>query len=59
MVDLNCYVNSLKMAWVKRLIDEQNKVTWKIFYENELSKHGGSLNFESNLKPCRFKIFTL
>ena len=55
MVDLNCYVNSLKITWVKRLIDEQNKGAWKICYENELSKHGGSLVFESNLNPADLK----
>ena len=50
MTDMNYYINSINITWVKRLTDPENKGAWKIPYVHELEKYGGLLFFKCNLR---------
>ena len=47
MTDMNYYINSIDITWVKRLTDPENKGAWKIPYVHELDKYGGFLFFNA------------
>ena len=49
MIDLNCYINSLKCTWIKRIFDHNNKGQWKYIYTQMLGRYGGKLLFECEL----------
>ena len=49
MLDTEKFINSLKASWIKRLLDNNNKGMWKIFYNEKIKNFGGKLIFESNL----------
>ena len=48
MTNIHFYINSINITWVKRLIDPENKGTWKTPYMHEMSKFGGLLFFKCN-----------
>ena len=50
MVEIYSYINSLKIKWIKRILDKENKGSWKEIYNKELEKVGGELIFKSNIK---------
>ena len=41
MTNIHNYVDSLKIAWIKRYLDGDNKGKWKIIFANEITKVGG------------------
>ena len=47
--NLKLFVQSIKTSWIKRYIDENNHGKWKLFFDNILSKRGGSLIFDCNV----------
>jgi len=49
MVDINAYINSIKAAWVKRILNPANKGHWKETYLRQINKYGGKLLFEYNI----------
>ncbi len=49
MIDIHAFINSLKCSWIKRLKGQQS--SWKIAYNNELSRYCGDLIFKCNIKP--------
>ena len=59
MVDLNQYLNSINITWVKRFVDKENTGAWKLFYVKDLSKYGGLLLFQSNLAPADIKSLNI
>ena len=59
MVDLNQYLNSINITWVKRFADKENTGAWKLFYVKDLSKNGGLLLFQSNLAPADIKSLNI
>jgi len=50
MIHVPSVINGLKIAWVKRLLDD-NGGSWKCFYKHHLSQLGGDLIWECNIKP--------
>ena len=56
MLDVYKFLNSLKASWIKRLLDKNNKGTWKIFYQKKLEKYGDRLFFECNITESDLKI---
>lgn len=41
MTNISKFIDALKIAWVKRFLDAENKGCWKILFSNELFKIGG------------------
>ena len=53
MLHLPSTISGLKIAWVKRLLDESSVGQWKCFYEHCLSPFGGNFFWYSNIdKDC-------
>ena len=51
MINLECFLNSLKASWLKRIFDDKSTSTlWKSFYKQKLDSFGNILVLESNLK---------
>ena len=51
MINLECFLNSLKASWMKRIFDDGSTFTlWKSFYKQKLDSFGNKLVLESNLK---------
>ena len=51
MINLECFLNSLKASWMKRIFDDESTSTlWKSFYKQKLDSFGNKLVLESNLK---------
>ena len=51
MINLECFLNSLKASWMKRIFDDGSTSTlWKSFYKQKLNSFGNKLVLESNLK---------
>ena len=51
MINLECFLNSLKASWLKRIFDDESTSTlWKSFYKQKLDSFGNKLVLESNLK---------
>ena len=59
MTDMNYYINSINITWVKRLTDPENKGAWKIPYVHELDKYGGLLFFKCNLRADDLKLLKI
>ena len=59
MTDINYYINSINITWVKRLTDPENKGAWKIPYVHELDKYGGFLFFKCNLRADDLKLLKI
>ena len=51
MMHIPSMIKGLKIAWVKRLLDDKNKGNWKCFYKKELAAFGGNLIWYCNLNP--------
>ena len=49
MIDLDNFINSLKMCWIKRMIEAENDAILNKIYINSLSSFGGKLLFECNI----------
>ena len=49
MIDIRSFNKSLKATWVKKYLDKENQGKWKLFFDKELQKYGGTLAFMSNL----------
>ena len=49
MIDIQSFNKSLKATWVKKYLDKENQGKWKLFFDKELQKYGGTLAFMSNL----------
>ena len=52
MMHIPSMIKGLKVAWVKRLLDTNNKGNWKCFYERVLNALGGNLIWYCNVNPC-------
>ena len=52
MVHIPSMIKGLKIAWVKRLLNMNNRGNWKYFYEHELDKLGGNLLWHCNINPA-------
>ena len=54
MIDIECFLDSLKISWIKRIID--SNANWSSQYKNELEKYGGLLLFKCNIteQDCKF-----
>ena len=59
MTDMNYYINSINITWVKRLTDPENKGALKIPYFHELDKYGGFLFFKCNLRADDLKLLKI
>ena len=59
MTDMNYYINSINITWVKRLTDPENKSAWKIPYVHELDKYGGFLFFKCSLRADDLKLLKI
>ena len=55
MVDLECMVKSLILAWLKRIFSETNG-TWKSYLQHILSSIGGSFFFNCNYNISDYTI---
>ena len=49
MIDIQVFSKTLKCAWIKKYLDEENQGKWKYFFDLELQRHGGSIALTSNL----------
>ena len=45
MIDIKLFLRSLKASWIKRIMDTENKGSWKVFYTLIINKVGGNLIF--------------
>ena len=59
MTDMNYYINSINITWVKRLTDPENKGAWKIPHVHELDKYGGFLFLKCNLRADDLKLLKI
>ena len=41
MIDILSFNKALKLAWIKKYLDESNKGKWKLFLDAELENFGG------------------
>ena len=49
LTNIQSFINAIKTSWVKRLIDENNRGKWKLFFNNILKKRGGDICLEGTL----------
>ena len=50
MINLECFLNSLKASWLKRIFDDESTSTfWKRFYNQKIDSFVNKLVLESNL----------
>ena len=40
VIDISSFNKSLKITWIKKYLDNNNKGKWKIFFDVELKKYG-------------------
>ena len=40
MIDISSFNKSLKITWIKKYLDNNNKGKWKIFFAVDLKKRG-------------------
>ena len=58
MVDLECMVKSVRLAWLKRIFSGTNG-TWKSYLQHILSSVGGSFFFNCNYNITDYTLFLL
>ena len=58
MIDLEIFMKSLKICWIKRMIESEDDGLLKNLYLNKLNQFGGKLLFESNYSENEIDIFT-
>ena len=49
MLDITSFNKALKSVWIRKYLDEDNKGKWKLFFDAELEKLGGTTVFRGNL----------
>ena len=49
MIDIESFSKSLKATWIKKYLDRSNQGKWKLFFDLELNKQGGTMAITSNL----------
>ena len=49
LTNIDYFIKALKVRWVRRLFDEQNKGIWKEFYVENLNAFREDLILENNL----------
>ena len=59
MLHLPSIISGLKIAWVKRLLDENNSGQWKSFYEHYLAPFGGNLFWYGNINEDDVSISSI
>ena len=40
MIDISSFNKSLKITWIKKYLDNNNKGKWKIFFDVDIKKDG-------------------
>ena len=55
MIDLECMIKSLRLAWLKGIFSS-NRGTWKIYLRHLLTKYGGLFLFYFNFDVKDFSI---
>lgn len=60
MIDISSFNKSLKMTWIKKYLDNNNKGKWKIFFDITLQKYGcqNFFSYNLNVKDILSKITT-
>ena len=58
MIDLEILMKSLKICWIKRMIESEDDGLLKSLYLNKLNQFGEKLLFESNYSENEIDIFT-
>ena len=57
MIDLDNFIKSLKICWIKRMVEAENDAILNRIYINNLRPFGGKLLFECNILEndvCRY-----
>ena len=49
LIDISSFNKSLKITWIKKYLDNNNKGQWKIFFDKDLKKYGCQSFFSYNL----------
>ena len=58
MIDLECMIKSLRLAWLKRIFSS-NRGTWKSYLRHLLAKYRGLFMFNCNFDVKDFSIHSL
>jgi len=57
MIDINCMIKSLRLAWIKRIFDDNNG-TWKSYLKHLLDPMGGFFFLNCNYDIKDYNIFS-
>ena len=57
MIDLEIFMKSLEICWIKRMIESEDDGLLKNLYLNKLNQFGGKLLFESNYSENEIDTF--
>ena len=49
MIDITSFNKALKLKWVKKYSDNDNRGKWKLFFDSESHDFGGVVIFRGNL----------
>ena len=55
MIDLFSFNKSLKTIWIKKYLDKESLIKWKLFFNRELGRYGGEALFLRNLDKTDIK----
>ena len=58
MIDLETFIKSLKICWIKRMIESEDNGILKNIYLSKLKPFGGKLLFECNFSENDIHRFT-
>ena len=58
MIDLETFIKSLKICWIKRMIESEYNGILKSIYLSKLKPFGGKLVFECNFSTNDIHRFT-
>ena len=58
MIDLETFIKSLKICWIKRMIESEDNRILKNIYLSKLKPFGGKLLFECNFSENDIHRFT-
>ena len=58
MIDLETFMKSLKICWIKRMIESDDDGLIKTLYLDKLKQFGGNLLFECNYSENEIDKFT-
>lgn len=59
MCHIPSMIKGLKIAWVKRLINNENNGKWKLFFNYHLKPYNSNLIWHCNLNPADKKILSI